>query len=38
MGGLTTVLMIGGCAYVLATPGFFAVLLPLALPRAREAT
>jgi hypothetical protein len=38
MGGLTSVLTVSGGAYVLAIPGFFAVLLPLALPRAREAT
>jgi hypothetical protein len=38
MGGLTAALMVSGCANVLAIPGFFAVLLPLALPRAREAT
>ena len=35
--GLAAVLTVSGCAYLLAILGFFAVLLPLAAPRAREA-
>lgn len=34
--GLTDVPMVSGCAYLLAIFGFFAILLPLAAPRARE--
>jgi MFS-type transporter involved in bile tolerance (Atg22 family) len=36
--GLAAVLMVSGCAYLLAMLGFLAILLPLAVPRAREAT
>src|SRR5262245_13235981 len=36
--GLTAVLTVSGLAYLLAIIGFFAILLPLAGPRAREAT
>jgi hypothetical protein len=35
--GLAAVLTVSGCAYLLAILGFFAVLLPLAAPRPREA-
>lgn len=35
--GSTAVLMVSACAYLLAIFGFFAVLLPLAAPRARDA-
>jgi hypothetical protein len=36
--GLAAVLTVSGLAYLLAIVGFFAILLPLAGPRAREAT
>jgi hypothetical protein len=36
--GLAAVLTVSGCAYLLAIVGFFAILLPLAGPRASEAT
>ena len=36
--GLAAVLTVSGCAYLLAIVGFFAILLPLAGPRTREAT
>jgi hypothetical protein len=35
--GLAAVLTVSGCAYLLAIVGFFAILLPLAGPRASEA-
>jgi hypothetical protein len=36
--GLAAVLVVSGCAYLLAMCAFLAILLPLAVPRAREAT
>jgi hypothetical protein len=35
--GLAAVLMVSGFTYLLAILGFFAILLPLAVPPAREA-
>jgi hypothetical protein len=35
---LAAVLIVSGCAYLLAIFGFFAILLPLAPPAARAAT